>query len=149
MPEAVHNALKAHKVAQDKERLLLGESYKDHGLVFPAIGGTPMEPRNLVRHFKGLLKKAGLPDMRFHDLRHSCATLLLMQGVPVKIVSDLLGHSSTTITQDIYSHVLRQMQDQAAAAMDSLLASTTHQKRKKGPARLAGLSLNLHQICTI
>ena len=77
----------------------------------------------LQRELRPLLAKTGLPKIRFHDLRHTAATLLLLQGVHVKIVSELLGHASVAITMDLYSHVLPNMQQQAASAMDTLLDS--------------------------
>ena len=95
----------------------------DRGLVFPNTLGTPMDYTNLMpRHFKPLLKKAGLPNIRFHDLRHTCATLLLTKGVHPKIVSEMLGHSSVSITLDIYSHVIPGLGDAAALAMEDVLS---------------------------
>ena len=80
--------------------------------------GGPLDPHNLrERSFFPLLDRAGLPRIRFHDLRHSCATLLLSEGVHPKIVSDLLGHSQIGITLDLYSHVSATMQAVAAEAM--------------------------------
>ncbi len=76
----------------------------------------------MPRHFKPLLKKAGLPDIRFHDLRHTCATLLLAKGVHSKIVSEMLGHSSVSITLDVYSHVIPGLGEEEARAMDDLLS---------------------------
>ncbi len=73
------------------------------------------------RSFKPLLRRAGLPNIRFHDLRHACATLL-SEGVPIKVVQEVLGHSSVSVTMDVYSHVLPDMQERAAAAMDGLLS---------------------------
>jgi integrase len=73
------------------------------------------------RHSKPLLKKAGLPDIRFHDLRHTCATLLLTKGVHPKIVSEMLGHSSIAITLDTYSHVIPGLGEAAALAMEDVL----------------------------
>jgi len=75
-----------------------------------------------VNSFKPLLKCAGLPHMRFHDLRHTCATLLLSRGHHPKLVQDLLGHSSVAMTLDRYSHVLPGMGDQTAAAMEAALS---------------------------
>ncbi len=72
--------------------------------------------------FKPLLKRTGLPEIRFHDLRHTCATLLLTRNVNPKIVSEMLGHSTIAITLDTYSHVLPNMRDQAAAAMEEALS---------------------------
>jgi integrase len=116
-------ALRQHRSRQAAQRLRLGSVWDDRDLVFPNEIGQPIEQSNLLRRsFWPLLEKAGLPRMRFHDLRHTCATLLLRQGVHVKVVSELLGHSSIKITLDIYSHVLPDMQQQAVSAMDTLLA---------------------------
>ena len=79
------------------------------------------EPRNLFRHFKGVLVKAGLPEIRFHDLRHTAATLMLQQGVHPKVVQERLGHSSISLTLDTYSHVIPSMQQEAAEKMDEIL----------------------------
>ena len=76
----------------------------------------------MPRRFKPLLRSAGLPDIRFHDLRHTCATLLLAKGGHPKIVSEMLGHSSSAITLDIYSHVIPGIEDTAALAMGDLLS---------------------------
>jgi integrase len=85
--------------------------------------GTAVDAQNVVnRHFKPLLKRAGLPPIRFHDLRHTCATLLLSEGVSVIVVQEILGHSSVSVTMDVYSHVLPDMQEKAAAVMDALLS---------------------------
>ena len=91
--------------------------------MFPNTSGGPTDYTNLVpRHFKPLLKRAGLPNIRFHDLRHTCATLLLAKGVHPKIVSEMLGHSSVSITLDTYSHVIPGLGDAAAGAMDEVLS---------------------------
>ena len=91
--------------------------------VFSSKNGTSLSVHNLHnRSWKPLLKDAGLPPIRFHDLRHTCATLLLSKGVHPKLVQELLGHSSIEITLDTYSHVLPSMGDQAAGAMDDALS---------------------------
>jgi integrase len=82
-----------------------------------------LEPRNLFRTFKGLLRKAGVPDIRFHDLRHSAASLLLAQGVPMRAVMKLLGPSNIGTTADIYSHVMPTMMRDVADKMDAILGS--------------------------
>jgi site-specific recombinase XerD len=83
-----------------------------------------MEAGNLHRHFKSIVKQVGLPSTtRFHDLRHSCATLLLAQGVPLIVVRDMLGHSQISTTADIYGHVLPESQRHAADTLDRLLNS--------------------------
>jgi integrase len=100
--------LKHHRATQNEHRLRLGTLWRDQGLVFPSHKGTTMNAKNLTaRYFKPLLVKAGLPSsVRLHDLRHTCATLLLSRGVHPKFVQELLGHATISITLDIYSHVL-------------------------------------------
>ena len=84
--------------------------------------GEPLDRRYITTHrFKPLLKQAGLPKIRFHDLRHTCATLLLTKNVNPKVVSEMLGHATIAITLDTYSHVLPNMQESAAAAMEDAL----------------------------
>jgi integrase len=104
-----------------RERIIAGERWKENDLIFPSTIGTPMEPRNLIRHFKKTLKDSGLPDIRFHDLRHTSATLQLQQGTNPKIVQERLGHSSISLTLDTYSHVLPDMQEEVATSMDELI----------------------------
>ena len=85
--------------------------------------GTPLNRHNLTqRSFKPLLGRAGLPPIRFHDLRHTCATILLSRGVHAKFVQELLGHATIAITLDTYSHVLPGMSDSLASAMDEALS---------------------------
>ena len=97
--------------------------WQDHGLVFASEAGTLINPTNLRRrHFASLLKRAGLPaDTRFHDLRHTCATLLLGKDVHPKFVQELLGHANIAITLDTYSHVIPGMGDATARAMEDAL----------------------------
>ena len=87
--------------------------WSDHGLVFPSTIGTPTSGGNLNRSFKALLERAGLPAVRFHDLRHTSATLLLRQGVNPKYVQELLGHADTCLTLNVYSHLPPDMADAA------------------------------------
>jgi integrase len=98
-----------------------GEAWVDSGLVFTREDGTPLHPQTLRWHLRRLAKVAGVPVIRFHDLRHCAATHALANGVPVKVVSEMLGHASTGITEDVYAHVLPHMQDSAAAVMDAVL----------------------------
>jgi integrase len=115
-------ALKARRKRQLEERLRLSELYEDRGLIFASNVGTLINPENLVkRSFKPLLERAGLPEIRFHDLRHTCATLLLGRGVHPKIVQELLGHATIAMTLDTYSHYLPSMGDQASGAMEDAL----------------------------
>jgi integrase len=121
-PQAVE-ALRAHLRRQLRDIEILGDRYQDQGLVFTTDTGGPINPSNLrQRSFASLLKRAGLPHMRFHDLRHTCATLLLSRGVHPKFVQELLGHATIAITLDTYSHVMPSMGDATAKAMEDALA---------------------------
>ncbi len=115
-------ALHRHHARQAEERLALGPAWDSSlDLVFPNTIGRLTWPWSLVtRSFKPLLKKAGLPDIRFHDLRHTAATMLLSRGVPVKVVSEMLGHANISITLQVYGHVLPHMQQAAADVMDTV-----------------------------
>ena len=116
-------ALKAHRKRQLEERMRLADLWEENGLVFPNQLGKTMNARNLAsRFFKPLLKRAGLPKtVRVHDLRHTCATILLKLGQHPKFVQELLGHANIGITLDTYSHVLPGMGDGLADAMDDAL----------------------------
>jgi integrase len=113
--------LRLHYEHQQEERLTAGDAWKEYGLIFTTRIGTPIHPRNLMRDFKKLLLAAGLPPIRFHDLRHSSASLLLSQGVPVIEVSRRLGHSRASITLDVYGHLIPGMQSQVAEMLDDLV----------------------------
>jgi integrase len=113
--------LLVHRERQEQERLFAGENWQEHNLVFPSLVGTPKGPSELRREFKRLAKQAGLPEIRFHDLRHTAATLMLQQGVHPKVVQERLGHSSISITLDTYSHVFPNLQEDAAGRLESLL----------------------------
>jgi integrase len=114
-------ALKAHRTTQVASRLALGTAYEDHGLVFPAPDGRPWNPASFSAAFVKFAAGAGLPKLRFHDLRHSHATQLLRLGIHPKIVSERLGHATTGITLDLYSHVVPGMQEDAVARVDKSL----------------------------
>jgi integrase len=116
-------ALKSHRKRQLEEKLRAGGSgWQDNGLVFATTKGTPLDAQNVVnRGFKPLLKRAGLPDIRWHDLRHTCATLLLSRGVHPKYVQQLLGHASIQLTLDRYSHWMPSMGKHTARAMEDAL----------------------------
>jgi integrase len=103
------------------------KDWQDNDLIFPSVIGTPLDQRNLLREFKELLKAARLPDMRFHDLRHTAATLMLLNGIPLLVVSRRLGHAKPSITLDIYGHYLPGMQNEAAALMDELVTPIASQ----------------------
>jgi integrase len=127
LPAVCLNALKAHRKRQLEERLKAGAAWKDTGLAFTtyrkrrASIGTGLAPRNVRRVLEQILTKAELPQMRFHDLRHSAASLLIASGVELIEVSMLLGHSEFRITADLYAHLVKQTAAKAAERMDSLL----------------------------
>ncbi len=115
LSEPVRQALLEHR----ERHVVL--SLNRWGLVFTGAHGQPLEAKTMLRQFLALLERAGLPRMRFHDLRHSCASLMLAQKVPAKVVQSILGHSSYHLTMDTYSHVLPELQAEASAAMGRLL----------------------------
>ena len=116
LPLSLVEDLVEYKKLHNEERL------KNHDLVFPSEAGTPLSIRNLERrHFKPILQRAGLPDIRLYDLRHSCATLLLAAGENPKVVSERLGHASIVLTLDTYSHVLPSMQKSATEKLEMIL----------------------------
>jgi integrase len=115
-------ALERHRVRQDNEGAARGHKWNDWGLVFCTKRGTPIRRDKLHdMHGKPLLRRAGLGDIRFHDLRHTCATLLLTKSVHPEIVSEMLGYFSIASTLDTYSHVIPGLGDAAASAMEDAL----------------------------
>lgn len=120
LPHFVIEVLKRHRTLQLEARLKAGTAWVDRDLVFPNTYGDFLLPQTLYKQFARLLKDLGLPHMRFHDLRHSTATLLLSMGVPMKVVQELLGHSNFSTTANVYSHVLPSMQQEAMDKMDAL-----------------------------
>ena len=123
LTQAAAEALRSHLERQLEEMERLGSLYQPGGLVFATESGTLINPSNLRnRSFKPLLKRAGLPDICFHDLRHTCATLLLSQGTHPKLVQELLGHATIAMTLDTYSHFLPSMGDQTARAIEAALS---------------------------
>jgi integrase len=118
------NALRRHRERQFAERLTAGMVVGGESFVFCNGLGRPIEPQNLLyRSFHKLLQRADLPRMRFHDLRHSAASLLLSMGIHPKVVQELLGHSQISLTLDTYSHVLPGLQRQAVDDLGALLAT--------------------------
>jgi integrase len=123
LPQTASDVLKSYLKRQLAEIDRVGSLWQENGLIFASEVGKPMDRRYVTTHrFKPLLKRAGLPQVRFHDLRHTCATLLLSKNVNPKVVSEMLGHASIAITLDTYSHVLPDMQDSAARAMEEALS---------------------------
>jgi integrase len=124
LPPSLLTMLTEHKQHQAEMRAV-ARRWTDTGLVFTSSVGTPIEPSDLSRHFKLVLKEAGLPERtRFHDLRHSCATLLIVMGVHPRVVMEILGHSQISTTMNIYAHVLPRVQREAITGLDALFAET-------------------------
>lgn len=115
--------LREHRAVQNASRLALGPAFEDNDLVFCQPTGRPYEPGQISKAFGALVRTTDLPALRFHDLRHTAASLLLSAGVHPKVVSERLGHASVQITMDTYSHVLPDLQREAADAMDIILGS--------------------------
>jgi integrase len=113
LPDILVGVLRDHWAFQQQERLVQGTAWKEHGLVFPSEVGTPLLEGNLHRHFKQTLKQAGLPDIRFHDLRHSCASFLAAQEVHPAVAQKILGHTRISTTLEIYTHVSDESQRKA------------------------------------
>lgn len=123
LPKFVVEALKQHRIQQLEQRLKVGEAWQESDYVFTGLTGGPFNPRYLLILFDQLLESAELPHMRFHDLRHSAATILLSMGINPKIVQEILGHSNISMTMDVYSHVLPSMQKEAMGKWDDALGS--------------------------
>jgi integrase len=123
LPTECINSLKAHQEQQQEERGTAGTGWTDNGLIFTTPNGKPLDPTNLTRRFRRLLHKAGLRTIRFHDLRHSTATLLLEQGVELVVIKELLGHAHIGVTATVYAHVRLRLQRDA---IDSLGRALDH-----------------------
>ncbi len=122
LPAVAIEALRRQKARQAAARLAAGTAWQDrHNLIFSDALGRPARPDNVSGYFRAAVDRLGLPHVRFHDLRHSAATLMLSQGVPLKVVSETLGHSSIAITADVYQHVTPDLRREAAEAMDRAL----------------------------
>ncbi|MEU9841542.1 site-specific integrase [Actinomadura sp. NPDC048032] len=129
LPTECIRSLKEHRQQQDKEREIAGSAWRDSGLVFTTPTGRPLDPANLTRRFRSLLSRAGLRRIRFHDLRHSTATLLLEQGVDLVVIKELLGYAHIGVTAGVYAHVRLRLQRQA---IDRLTAALM--EKGDGPA---------------
>jgi hypothetical protein len=116
--------LRAHRARQNRARLALGDAWVDSGLVFTDTDGSPPHPAVITTRFEQLITEAGLPPIRLHDLRHGAATLTLATGADLKVVQDLLGHSSITITADTYAHVLPELARETAEAAARIVPRT-------------------------
>ena len=120
LPTVATAALQKHQAEQVQAKKIAGDSWQDKGIVFCDVNGGFLESKTVLRRFRKLLQQANLPRIRFHDLRHSAATILLSMGVNPKEVQERLGHSSIMMTMDVYGHVLPSMSQEAANKMDDV-----------------------------
>jgi integrase len=125
LPAVCVIALRAHRDRQELEKRLAGTKWQETGHVFTSTIGTPIDDRKILKEFNALVSAAKLPKQRFHDLRHACISLLGAQGVPLKVISEIVGHSDVRLTQNVYQHVYQEAKREAAGIMDALLAGPT------------------------
>jgi integrase len=123
--------LKKHRVSQMEAKSKAGEFWQEYDYVFCTLHGTHLNPNHVVEEFKKLLNRARLPNIRFHDLRHSSATLLLSLGIHPKVVQELLGHTQISMTMDVYSHVLPGIQQDAMSKLDAALLQPERNDEKQ------------------
>ncbi|WP_371640277.1 tyrosine-type recombinase/integrase [Streptomyces virginiae] len=121
LPTECRHSLKEHRKRQDKEFETAASAWRDSGLVFTTPTGRPLDPANLTRRFRSFLDRTGLRRIRFHDLRHSTATLLLEQGVDLVVIKELLGHAHIGVTASVYAHVRLRLQRQAIDTLGGAL----------------------------
>jgi len=123
LPARLALHLRAHRARQQRERERKGDAWREHELVFPSAVGTPLTPRNLVRRFQEMLGRAGLPARRFHDLRHTAASLMFERGLEATTVQRVLGHTSIAVTNDTYLHLMPRAKRRSAEVMDDVLSA--------------------------
>lgn len=129
IPASTVDVLKQHRKRQLAERMKVADVWQDNDLVFCTEVETPLNPSNIRnRSFYPILKKAGLPRTRFHDLRHTCATLLLAHGVHPKLVQAHMRHARMSTTMDLYCHVIPEMMDGVTSTFDSVFTGEKSQK---------------------
>jgi integrase len=130
IPVEVIAALREHKRLQNVRRLALGEAWRDHDLIFTVADGGPGNPTNLRRNLLAIAKRADVPPLNIHALRHSHSTLLLQAGENPKVIQERLGHADIRTTLGIYSHVLPNMQERAAEKVGALLFGEDESERE-------------------
>jgi integrase len=121
MPGLIVESLREHEKRQLAEKIWAGSSWAESDLVFANRIGGPTQARRVIEQFHAVLGRANIRQIRFHDLRHSCATLLLVQGVSPRVVMEVLGHSEIALTMNAYSHVVPELQREAAERMQAIL----------------------------
>ncbi|GIH66338.1 tyrosine-type recombinase/integrase [Microbispora siamensis] len=124
------DALKAHRAKHNAARLKAGDAWREHGLIFPTSSGRPSDPDNFSHVFSRLTKSAGLGHWHPHELRHSGASIMLAQGTPLHVVSEVLGHASVAITKDVYGHL---MEGDRRAATEAISGALLGQRKRVAP----------------
>ncbi len=128
LPASAVDALRRHRLRQVERRLAAGPAWEDHEFVFATEAGRAIHPNTLASRFRKLTAAAGVPPIRFHDLRHTCATLLLTEGVHPKVVQERLGHADIGMTMNLYSHVTAGMQRDAADRLDAAIEAAEERR---------------------
>jgi len=141
LPATCVTIIRAHLDRQQQERKTAGSRWKDTGYVFTSTIGTPIDDRKILKEFNALVKAAGVPKQRFHDLRHACVSLLRAQGVPTKVIADILGHSDIRLTQNVYQHVYSEAKRAAADTMNALLTGLANTPEKAVATKVATKTL--------
>ena len=148
LPQVAVSALYAHRARQEQERQVCGSRWRETGMVFTTSIGTMLDQRNMLRAFYAIMstpdprdpepdpkkKRKLLPRLRFHDLRHIAATLLLAQGVHPRYIMELLGHSSISLTMNTYGHILEEMKRETACQTDAVFNPPTDTHDAHWPA---------------
>lgn len=124
-------SLERHKISELKKQIIVGDKWNETGYIFTSWNGTPIHPDTISSWFRKLVKKYDLPDVSIHSLRHTAATMLLMNGLPTKAVSSRLGHASAITTSTIYSHALKSADEKASEIMDDILSDNKSREDKK------------------
>lgn len=133
LPDSAVSTLREQRVHQIEQGLRVGRPWSPADFVFGKPDGEPLEPSSVTVRFQALLAAAGLPRMRFHDLRHATASLLIADHVPARVVMEMLGHSSITTTMNIYAHVMPALQREAANHLDDILGDQHQGTGTQGP----------------
>ena len=137
MPEGLSSVLKRHRVKQLEDKMFFSTEYKDNELICCKRDGNPYNPGSFSHKFEHFLKSNNLRALRLHDLRHTNASLILQYNVPAKVASQRLGHSSIGITLDLYSHVIHDMQTEAANKLDTgIYKELSNDRRRDDDAKV-------------
>ena len=112
--------LRRHRIEQDEIKILRKNQWQENNLIFSTSNGTPISQRNLTRDFLKVIRKTELPQIRFHDLRHTAASLMINRGIPIVVVSKMLGHSKPSVTLNIYAHCVSEYQYEAVRVMEEI-----------------------------